>query len=97
VRFQQLADVSLAGGLRHSFFSFGYSASLDKKKHYLQSMLHAEPVGFASKSKGGGALEGEVSSAAKAICACPRNVTRLDLHPVLMPAHPSHSACFLQT
>jgi len=55
------------------FLSFGYSASLDKKKQYLQSMLHVEPVGFASKWKTGGAWEGQVSSDAEAIR--PANVT----------------------
>jgi hypothetical protein len=46
---------------------------LDKKKQYLQSMLHVEPVGFASKWKTGGAWEGQVSPDAEAIR--PANVT----------------------
>src|SRR5208282_1773287 len=35
-------------------FSFGYSASLDRKKQYWQSMLQVDPLGFASRWKPGG-------------------------------------------
>src|SRR5580658_10240155 len=34
--------------------SFGYSASLDRKKQYVQSMLQVDPLGFASRWKPGG-------------------------------------------
>jgi hypothetical protein len=46
--------------------SFGYSASLDKKKQYLQSMLQVDPLGFANKWKRGGAFAGRVSSIIRA-------------------------------
>ena len=41
-------------------FSFGYSASLDRKKQYVQSMLQVAPVGFASRWKPGGPPSGMV-------------------------------------
>src|SRR5580658_7983060 len=34
--------------------SFGYSASLDRKKQYVQSMLQVDPLGLASRWKPGG-------------------------------------------
>ncbi|WP_228881864.1 hypothetical protein [Paraburkholderia saeva] len=37
-------------------FSFGYSASFDRKKQYLQSILQVDPLGLASKWKQGGAF-----------------------------------------
>jgi hypothetical protein len=39
----------------------GYSASFDRKKQYLQSMLHVDPLGLASKWKHGGASDGRMS------------------------------------
>jgi hypothetical protein len=39
-------------------FSFGYSASLDRKKQYVQSILHVDPDGFASRWKPGGPSAG---------------------------------------
>ena len=43
-------------------FSFGYSASLDRKKQYVQSMLQVAPLGFASRWKPGGAPAGSGGS-----------------------------------
>jgi hypothetical protein len=40
--------------------SFGYSASLDRKKQYVQSMLHVDPLGFARRWKRGGAPVADV-------------------------------------
>jgi hypothetical protein len=36
-------------------FSLGYSASLERKKQYVQSMLHVDPLGLASRWNAGGA------------------------------------------
>ena len=52
---------SVAADIR--VFSFGYSASLDRKKQYVQSMLHVAPVGFASRWKPGGPPSGIVGGA----------------------------------
>ena len=38
--------------------SFGYSASLDREKQYVQSMLQVDPLGLASSWKPGGPFAG---------------------------------------
>jgi hypothetical protein len=38
---------SVAADIR--LFSFGYSASLERRKQYVQSMLHVDPLGLVSR------------------------------------------------
>jgi hypothetical protein len=52
---------SVAADIR--LFSFGYSASLERKKQYEQSMLHVDPLGLARRWNPGGAPPGVVGRA----------------------------------
>jgi hypothetical protein len=49
--------------------SFGYNASLDKKKQYEQSMLQVDPLGFAKRWNAGGESACQVSSVIESIRA----------------------------
>ena len=57
--------------------SLGYSASFDRKKQYLQSMLQVDPLGFANRWNPGGELVGDVFSAISDIRAPSLIILRL--------------------
>ena len=59
---------SVASDIR--LFSLGYSDSFDKKKQYVQSILHVDPLGLANRWKAGGALSGTEFSVKGVIFLC---------------------------
>src|SRR5450631_4671993 len=80
-------------------FSSGYSASFERKKQYLQSMLQVDPLGLASRWNPGGASTGRVCSSMALVgashvqgCILPRQDSRatpgrpVDLGPMALLA-----------
>jgi hypothetical protein len=57
--------------------SLGYNASFDRKKQYVQSRLHVDPDGFASRWNRGGAARASL----EAVVGVGSIVTRPSLSP----------------
>jgi len=49
--------------------SFGYSASFDRKKQYVQSMLQVLPLGFDRRWNPGGAPSGQADNVGEEVPA----------------------------